>query len=73
MEVDQAIEIVAQQVVHNAVKWELDDGWANMPDIGENDWNRVAEKVLKLCPNQDDFNKAIEVLELRAWKSMENG
>jgi len=70
MNVDQAIDIVAQQLVANAAR-EIE--WEDIPDIGEYDWSRVETECLRLTPEPDGFDEAITMLEERAaaWEDTE--
>ena len=68
MNVEQAIEVVAQQAIQEAVRYWLEDGWENMPDIGQYDYERVAKRAKAMCPDAKlgDFDTALTVLEARA-------
>ena len=63
MTVEQAIQIVAKQLVSNAAR---EIQWEDIPDIGEQDFMWLMEVLLELTPEQSEFNEAITLLEERA-------
>lgn len=60
---------VAQQLLANAAQ---EMQWEDMPDIGEGDWLRIEEQLVRLAPNSPYFNEALLVLEQRAAEWQEN-
>jgi hypothetical protein len=65
---EEAIEIVAQQVIFSA---SADDGmvmWENYPEIGEDDWYAVLAQIALLAvpPRRDHYRDAYALLESRA-------
>ncbi len=66
---EQAVDIVARQLLANEAR---DIEWADTPDIGEGDWIWVADVMVELAPDQDNFDEAITLLERRAAEWQEN-
>ena len=60
---EQAIHIVAKQLIVNAAR-EIE--WEDLPDIGEQDFIWLMEVMRELVPEPEGFDKAITVLEDRA-------
>lgn len=68
----EAIDVIAKQ----AIKAATDDSpgytvsWENYPEIGENDWARVVERVDEItaliAPDQPEFEAAYDYLMDRA-------
>jgi hypothetical protein len=70
-----AIYIVAQAFVSRAIEDALGEGWELYPEIGENDWEAVAECVRRLTPLPpltDDFIAAYAHLEARVDTDVPN-
>jgi len=65
----QAIHIVAMQLVANAAR-EVE--WEGTPEIGQDDWDRVAVECLRLAPEPSFFDEAITLLEVRAVAWLED-
>lgn len=64
-----AIEVVAMQVISHQLE-ETGSLWEDYPEIGEEDWGRVAERVTALTAGFDvsaaDYHAAYDLLEARA-------
>jgi hypothetical protein len=64
------VKMVARRVLRDLVEAELGDRWGNYPEIGEDDWQDVMEKVKELVedlnPDTDVFTAAYGRLEQRA-------
>lgn len=70
---DEAIEIVARNVLASLVYTELPNEWENYPEIGELDWKLVYNQVLRLTPYPAPaaiFRQAYEFLEDRADREL---
>lgn len=65
--VDEAIEIVAQHIAAEAVRnhpeW---PEWAAYPDLGEDDWLKVIDRIDSLNPYPERYCEAYELLAERA-------
>ncbi len=59
---EQAIHIVARQLIANAAR---DIEWEDIPDIGEQDFMWLLEVCLEVAPEPDGFDEAITLLEQR--------
>ena len=72
MNSEQAIHIVAKQLVANAAR---EIQWEDIPDIGEQDFIWLVEVLLELAPEPDGWNEAIGLLEDRvaAWERVNTG
>ena len=68
MNVEQAIQTVAKQLIANAARTIQ---WEDIPDIGEQDFMWLMEVILELAPDQEKFNEAITLLEKRSAIWME--
>ncbi len=64
MEVQQAVDIVAQHVLASKVEAITESGWEDYPDMGEHSWEDVATKVAQLCPYPEGalFDQAYALL-----------
>lgn len=66
---DRAITTVAEHAIHQATR---DGGrcpeWEDYPDIGENDWHAVLQKIDRMteAPERDKYEAAYALLALRA-------
>ena len=60
---EQAIHIVAKQLIVNAAR-EIE--WEDLPDIGEQDFMWLVEVMRELAPEPEGFDEAITVLVDRA-------
>lgn len=60
---EQAIHIVAMQLVANAAR---EIQWEDSPEVGEHDWRRIAEDCMDLTPEPERFDDAVTLLEARA-------
>jgi hypothetical protein len=69
MTLEQAIEIIARQVIAAACTEDFatEVDWGNYPEIGENDWRAVVERVeaLTIPPAPSDWHAAYALLEAR--------
>lgn len=63
MSPEQAIQIVARQLVSNAAR---EIQWEDIPDVGEQDFLWLMSVMLELTPEQPEFNGAITLLMERA-------
>lgn len=65
---EQAIDLVALDVIAGGACDRVAEGWENYPDLGEHDWQRVAEAVERLAPDPDPtlLDEAYALLEGRA-------
>lgn len=65
---DEAITIVAAQMVANAVSDWLEGGWEQLPDIGQFDYKAIERrmKVLTIGVSKEQWNEASSLLEGRA-------
>jgi hypothetical protein len=65
---EEAIDVVARHVIATAARGVAEDGWCNYPDIGEDDWNAVDQRVQVLAPPPADetYNEAYVLLQERA-------
>ena len=66
---DRAITTVAEQAIHEATR---DGGrvpeWEDYPEIGENDWQAVLDRVDRMtwAPDQAKYDAAYALLAARA-------
>lgn len=65
---ERAIEAVAAHVIATSVQRDLGERWEDYPEIGEHDWERVAEQVEEMLPRVSPtrFREAYARLEARA-------
>jgi hypothetical protein len=66
---EQAIDVIAREALSRfAAEAMPRDEWENFPEIGEHDWEKVAERVQQLAPSvpRDDYLAAYALLEGRA-------
>jgi len=62
-EVAAAIDTVAQAVLYDAAQ---KVEWGDYPEIGENDWQDVIDRLDELAPHPDGYLEAYDLLEKRA-------
>ena len=60
---EQAIRIVAKQLILNAAR-KIE--WEDMPDIGEQDFMWLVKVMRELAPKPEGFDEAVRLLEYRA-------
>ena len=70
-EVVMALLVMARWMLHNAYEAWTEQGWEQMPDIGEFDYERVVEYAEQMLPKDVtlvEFEEAFKVLEARVTK-----
>lgn len=72
MTVEEAIEVVAREVVFRALVLEEAYEWEDFPEIGQHDWDRVVIEIGQLAREVQDggrFDEAYKLLAERAEAS----
>jgi len=66
----QAIDIAARHAIAYFSEREIGDAWGLYPEIGENDWETIQERVIQLAPYPDraTYQAAYDYLTERADK-----
>jgi hypothetical protein len=73
-EITRAVDVVARRAIATAAEpdYGTEIEWGNYPEIGENDWRLVTERVdeirRSLDPPQESYDAAYALLEERAEK-----
>lgn len=66
----EAIDVIAKQAIKSASANFQPVEWENYPEIGEQDWVRVVERVGEIAaliaPDQSEFEAAYDYLKERA-------
>lgn len=68
MDPEVAIKVVACQMIRNAIENWIEEGWEQIPEIGEHDFEQISLRMLEMSREvvSGRFDVAISVLELRA-------
>jgi len=66
----QAIDIMARHAIAYFSERGIGDAWEFYPEIGENDWETIQERVIQLAPYPDraTYQAAYDYLTERADK-----
>ena len=66
MSPDEAIDIIARNCTHYAVEDWTQNGWENLPDFTEADYQRIVSRMQQLLPvTSIRVDQAQTVLEMR--------
>lgn len=71
MTTKQAISIIAREAIARGAEEIRSGGWELFPEIGENDWEAVCDRMQELAKwaDPEKFREAYHLLEARAQRS----